>query len=143
MIRPDTVLIHCESPGSLTFEVQDLPAIRRGAGDIPITIDNTWAAGVCYKPLSLGATVSIQSATKYMGGHSDVFLGTVASLDEKTARRIGRTATLLGNATSPDEGETGVRDALGADTYERLETVKTEWDPENVFHLNPNVSPAT
>lgn len=103
LIRDETVLIHTESPGSLTFELQDLPAIRAGAGDLPISIDNTWGAGYFYKPLALGATISIQSATKYMGGHSDVFLGTICSANDTVGRRIARTATLLGNATSPDD----------------------------------------
>ncbi|NRA29053.1 MAG: cystathionine beta-lyase [Parvularculaceae bacterium] len=103
LIRPETVLIHTESPGSLTFEIQDLPAIRAAAGDIPISIDNTWGAGYFYKPLNLGASISIQSATKYMGGHSDVFLGTICSKDATIGQKIARTATLLGNATSPDD----------------------------------------
>lgn len=103
LIRPETALIHCESPGSLTFEIQDLPAICEAAGDIPVTVDNTWGAGLFYKPLELGAAISIQSATKYMGGHSDVFLGTIASRTERIGRRIFKTAQLLGNATSPDD----------------------------------------
>lgn len=103
LVRPETTLIHCESPGSLTFEIQDIPAIRRGAGDIAISADNTWGAGLFCKPLRLGATISIQSATKYMGGHSDVFLGTICSSDGAAGRRIARTARLLGNATSPDD----------------------------------------
>jgi cystathionine beta-lyase len=102
LVGPKTALIHCESPGSLTFEIQDLPAIRKGAGEIPVSVDNTWGAGHFYKPLSLGATISIQSATKYLGGHSDVFLGTIVT-DRTHGRRLARTATHLGNATSPDD----------------------------------------
>lgn len=109
LISERTALIHCESPGSLTFEIQDLPAIAAAAGDIPVTVDNTWGAGHFYKPLALGATVSIQSATKYLGGHSDVFLGTIASRTESAARRIFATAQLLGNATSPDDAYTVLR----------------------------------
>jgi cystathionine beta-lyase len=109
LITEKTALIHCESPGSLTFEIQDLPAITAAAGKVPVSVDNTWGAGVFYKPLELGATISIQSATKYMGGHSDVFLGTVASADERTGRAIARTATLLGHATAPDDVYTVLR----------------------------------
>ncbi|MEM6913894.1 MAG: PLP-dependent transferase, partial [Pseudomonadota bacterium] len=79
LIRPETTLIHTESPGSLTFEIQDIPAIAKAAGDIPVSIDNTWGAGLYLKPLALGASISVQSATKYMGGHSDAFLGTIAT----------------------------------------------------------------
>lgn len=109
LIGERTALIHCESPGSLTFEVQDLPAICQAAGKVPVSVDNTWGAGHFYKPLALGATISVQSATKYLGGHSDVFLGTVASRPAGTARRVAETAQLLGNATSPDDAYTVLR----------------------------------
>lgn len=109
LIRPETSLIHCESPGSLTFEIQDLPAICNAADDVPVSIDNTWGAGYFHRPLDLGAAVSMQSATKYMGGHSDVFLGTICSRDEAIGRKIARTATLLGNATSPDDASLVLR----------------------------------
>ncbi|MEE4208943.1 MAG: cystathionine beta-lyase [Parvularcula sp.] len=102
LLRPETVLVHCESPGSLTFELNDLPAIRRGVGETPISVDNTWGAGHFYKPLRLGADISIQSATKYLGGHSDIFLGTIVSKGQ-AGKRIAKTATYLGNATSPDD----------------------------------------
>jgi len=102
LIRPETTLIHCESPGSLTFEIQDLPAIVKAAGDIPVSVDNTWGSGYFLKPLKLGAAISIQAATKYLGGHSDAFLGTICSNREHGAR-IKRCATLLGNAVSPDD----------------------------------------
>lgn len=109
LIQDNTALIHCESPGSLTMEIQDLPAICEAAGDIPVTVDNTWGAGHFYKPLKLGATISIQSATKYLGGHSDVFLGTIASGTTAAANKVFKTAQLLGNATSPDDAYTVLR----------------------------------
>ncbi|GGY43581.1 cystathionine beta-lyase [Parvularcula lutaonensis] len=109
LIRRETALIHTESPGSLTFEVQDLPAICEAAGNIPVTVDNTWGGGVFLKPLEFGAAISIQAATKYMGGHSDVFLGTIASRTEKVGQKIFKTAQLLGNATSPDDVYTVLR----------------------------------
>ncbi|MEM9809810.1 MAG: cystathionine beta-lyase [Pseudomonadota bacterium] len=108
LIRPETTLIHTESPGSLTFEVQDIPAIVKAAGDIPVSIDNTWGAGVFLKPLALGAAISIQSATKYMGGHSDAFLGTIAT-SEAIGQRIKKVATFLGNQSSPDDANTMLR----------------------------------
>jgi cystathionine beta-lyase len=72
-----------ESPGSYTFEVQDIPAItevcrRRG---VLTAIDNTWASPLFFKPLDHGVDISIQAATKYLCGHSDVMLGTIAVKD--------------------------------------------------------------
>ena len=100
LIRPNTLAILAESPGSLTFEVQDLPALA-SAGP-PVIVDNTWSAGAFLKPLALGCAISVQAATKYLGGHSDVFLGTVAAKGE-AGRRVARTARELGLATSPDD----------------------------------------
>ncbi|MDX2265583.1 MAG: cystathionine beta-lyase [Hyphomicrobiales bacterium] len=82
-VRANTRLIFAESPGSNTFEVQDLPAlaaIARSAG-LWLMADNTWASPLYCRPLDLGADVSIQSATKYITGHSDVMLGAVTVND--------------------------------------------------------------
>jgi cystathionine beta-lyase len=78
-IRPETRLIFLESPGSNTFEIQDIPAIAEIARkkDIVTVIDNTWATPLYLKPFALGVDVSIQSVTKYISGHSDVLLGAV------------------------------------------------------------------
>ena len=100
LIRPNTSAILAESPGSLTFEVQDLRALA-GHG-VPVIVDNTWSAGAYLKPLDLGCAVSVQAATKYLGGHSDVFLGTVAA-NGRVGARVQRTARQLGLATSPDD----------------------------------------
>ena len=102
MAGPDTCAVLAESPGSLTFEVQDVPALVREAGDVPVIVDNTWGAGVFLKPLALGAAVSVQAATKYLGGHSDVLMGTVAA-SGAAARAVTKTARGLGIATSPDD----------------------------------------
>lgn len=101
-IRTETVAVLAESPGSLTFEVQDLPALCEGAGAVPVIVDNTWSAGVFLKPLALGAAVSVQAATKYLGGHSDVLLGTVAA-SGRAARAVERAARQLGNSVSADD----------------------------------------
>ncbi|MEM6650429.1 MAG: cystathionine beta-lyase [Pseudomonadota bacterium] len=100
LIRPNTQLIFCESPGSLTFEIQDLPAIITAAGSIPVAVDNTYGAGVHLKPLSMGAAISVQSLTKYVGGHSDLLMGAVMSKDETIARKVARTARLMGLSVS-------------------------------------------
>ena len=99
LIRPNTQGIFCESPGSLTFEIQDIPAIVRAAGDIPVMVDNTYGAGVFYRPLELGAAISIQALTKYVGGHSDLLMGSVA-VRKDLAPKVQRTARIIGNSVS-------------------------------------------
>jgi cysteine-S-conjugate beta-lyase len=78
-IRPNTVLILLESPGSITFEIQDIPAITAIARqkNIVTVLDNTWATPLYLKPFELGVDVSIHSVTKYISGYSDVLAGTV------------------------------------------------------------------
>jgi len=78
-IRPNTTLIFLESPGSNTFEIQDIPAITAIARErgIVTALDNTWATPLYLNPFALGIDLSIQSVTKYISGHSDVLLGTV------------------------------------------------------------------
>jgi cystathionine beta-lyase len=81
LFGPRTRAVYLESPGSLTFEMQDVPAIAAIAhahGAIVIA-DNTWATPLYFKPLAHGVDVSLQAATKYLGGHSDVMLGTVSA----------------------------------------------------------------
>src|SRR3546814_15568296 len=81
MMTPATRWSVPESPGSLTFEMQDIPAIAAMAHDVGVltVIDNTWSAGVLFKPPDHGVDVSIQSLTKYVCGHSDVFMGLAAA----------------------------------------------------------------
>jgi cysteine-S-conjugate beta-lyase len=83
LIRPETKVIFTESPGSLTFEVQDIPAIaaeakRRGC---TVMLDNTWASPLYFKPFEHGVDVSIQAVTKYIGGHSDLVMGAVTTTE--------------------------------------------------------------
>ena len=84
LLRDNTAVVFTESPGSVTFEVQDLPAIaeaahKRGA---VVMIDNTWASPLFFKPFEHGADVSIQAATKYLCGHSDVMMGAITTTEE-------------------------------------------------------------
>ena len=79
LIRPNTRIVYCESPGSQTMEVQDIPAIAETAhqqGCI-VVVDNTWGAGQYFKAFEHGADISLQAATKYLAGHSDAMMGTV------------------------------------------------------------------
>ncbi len=78
-----TRLVLMESPGSLTFEMHDVPAVAaaaRARGALSM-IDNTWGAGLLFKPLATGVDLSVQALTKYVGGHSDVFMGSAAASD--------------------------------------------------------------
>jgi len=94
-----------ESPGSLTFEIQDIPAITKAAKAKGVTtiIDNTWSAGLSLKPLALGVDIACHAATKYFGGHSDIMFGATISASEKMAKKVALTAKYLGYATSPDD----------------------------------------
>lgn len=94
-----------ESPGSLTFEVQDIPATVAAASTVgaPVIVDNTWSGGVYLKPLALGADISVQACTKYVVGHADVLLGAVLCRTEEARERVFRTALNLGLSVSPDD----------------------------------------
>jgi len=87
-LRPNTKAVFCESPGSLTFEVQDVPAIVKAAHahGASVLMDNTWATPIFFQPLKHGVDLSIQAATKYVGGHADVMLGYIAANDSHAAR---------------------------------------------------------
>lgn len=104
LIRDNTRLIFLESPGSLTMEVQDVPAISAVAHkhDCIVMLDNTWGAGVNFKPFNYGVDVSVQAATKYIVGHSDVMLGTATAID-KYWPQLRDYSYLMGQCTSPDD----------------------------------------
>ncbi|EKS7778818.1 cystathionine beta-lyase [Edwardsiella piscicida] len=103
-IRANTQLIFAESPGSLLYEMVDLPALCRlaHARDIPVAVDNTWGSAFLYHPLRLGADVSVIAATKYLGGHSDVMMGMMVA-SERAWSRIGALPEALGQSASPDD----------------------------------------
>jgi cystathionine beta-lyase len=104
LFKPNTVLIYLESPGSLTFEVQDVPAIVAAAKarGLKTLLDNTWAAPMFLKPLALGVDVDIISATKYIVGHSDAMMG-IAVCTEESFLPVRNAATEMGNAAAPDD----------------------------------------
>ncbi|HGP7737058.1 cystathionine beta-lyase [Klebsiella pneumoniae MRSN 3852] len=83
LVRPETRVVFLESPGSITMEVHDVPAIvaavRQVAPEAIIMIDNTWAAGILFKALDFGIDISIQAGTKYLIGHSDAMVGTAVA----------------------------------------------------------------
>jgi cysteine-S-conjugate beta-lyase len=98
LVTDRTQAIFMESPGSLTFEIQDVPAITDVAHrlNIPTIVDDTWSAGVFFKPFDHGVTVSVQALTKYQGGHADVLLGAVLARDPAIVSRLQRTVKELG-----------------------------------------------
>ena len=105
LIRKNTKLIYMESPGSATFEVMDVPAIVVVAKKKNITtmLDNSWSGGMLYKPLAQGVNVAVQSATKYVGGHSDLTLGVIVTDSEKNFKIIKTTAKALGVCPGSEE----------------------------------------
>jgi cystathionine beta-lyase len=111
LICPETSLIWCESPGSITMEVQDIPAIVAAAHarNVPVAFDNTYAAGVLLDAFSLGVDISLQALTKYIGGHSDILLGSVSASNEATFERLGSTLKQLGMGVSPDDCSLALR----------------------------------
>lgn len=104
LMQPNTKAVVAESPGSLTFEVQDLPALAKvaHAGGARLIVDNSWATPLYLKPLALGADIVIHAATKMFVGHSDVLAGTVTATEEAWPD-VSRARTLLGFYSSGDD----------------------------------------
>src|SRR4051794_5860957 len=110
LIGPTTRAILLESPGSMTMEVQDVPgicAVARERGVVTL-LDNTWASSILFAALPAGVDVSILALSKYVGGHSDVMLGS-ATANAQYFPRVQRTALDLGHAVSPDDAWLGSR----------------------------------
>jgi cystathionine beta-lyase len=105
LVRPTTRLVYVESPGSLLFEMLDLPALAAKVRRLGLVLaaDNTWGSGYIYRPLALGAHVSVIAGTKYLGGHSDLMLGTVVTNDAAIAERLNHTHYAMGTSVSADD----------------------------------------
>ncbi len=129
LIRDDTALVWVESPGSVTMEVQDVPAVVAAAHArrVPVALDNTYAAGVLFDAFAHGVDVSMQALTKYVGGHSDLLLGSVSVAGGAAYETIGRAYKQLGMAVSPDDCSLALRGlkTLGV-RLERLEKTALE-----------------
>ncbi|HEX4369821.1 MAG TPA: cystathionine beta-lyase [Rhizomicrobium sp.] len=104
LLKPNTRAVFCESPGSLTFEIQDIPAIARTAHakGASVLMDNTWATPLLFDAHGHGVDLSIQAGTKYLGGHADVNIGTV-SANESHAQQLKETHGNMGLAASGDD----------------------------------------
>jgi cystathionine beta-lyase len=115
MASDATRLILMESPGSLTFEMQDMARIAElvKARGILTVADNTWGAGYLYKPLAHGVDISVQALTKYVGGHSDIFMGSAAAADPKLVRALDDGVLHLGWSVA------------GEDAYQILRGLRT------------------
>jgi cystathionine beta-lyase len=102
---PATRLIVMESPGSLTLEMADAPAIATAARarGVLTLMDNTWAAGLCFRPLDHGIDISVQALTKYVGGHSDVLMGSAATADSRLAAALDQGILDFGWAVAPED----------------------------------------
>lgn len=106
-----TRLIWMESPGSTTMEFQDIPAIARIAKERRVLTgcDNTWATPLLFKPLRHGVDFSMQALTKYVGGHSDLLLGSVSVNDKSHFAKLRDTMRMLGIGVSPDDCQLALR----------------------------------
>jgi len=104
LIRPNTRAIFCESPGSLTFEMQDIPAIAAAAHarEIPVLADNTWGTPYFFRAFERGVDISIHSATKYIVGHADAMMGIIVT-NQQHWRTVRRTVADYGYSVSPDD----------------------------------------
>ena len=110
LIRPNTSVVYLESPGSLTFEVQDVPAIAKAAkaAGATVILDNTWATPLFFKPFDHGVDVSVHAATKYIVGHADAMLGMMVCT-ESSWPTVKKNAVRFGTCAGPDDMYLGLR----------------------------------
>jgi len=103
-LKSSTKLVFTESPGSQTFDVQDIPAICRAArsSNVPVALDNTWATPLYFRAFEHGVSISIQSVTKYIVGHADALLGAI-TCDAETAPLLNSTHEALGVCANSDD----------------------------------------
>lgn len=111
LIGDRTRVVPIESPASLTFEMIDVPTLAKAARarGVLTVIDNTWAAGLAFKPLVHGVDVSVQALTKYVGGHSDLMLGAVTASDPAICTAISLAVEDIGICVSPDDAWLALR----------------------------------
>lgn len=110
LIKKNTKLIFMESPGSLTFEIQNIPMLVEIAkkNNLITIVDNTWATSIFFKPITYGVDICIQSATKYIVGHSDAMLGVITT-NRKYSKCVRESAHNLGSCPGPDDIYLGTR----------------------------------
>ncbi len=110
LFRPETKAVFLESPGTMTFEVQDVPALARvaHAHGCTVIMDNTWATPLCFNALGHGVDLSVQAATKYIGGHADIMMGAITANDAWKDRLVETHGT-LGLCSNGDEAYLALR----------------------------------
>ncbi|RJQ64986.1 MAG: cystathionine beta-lyase [Desulfobacteraceae bacterium] len=132
-IRPETRLVFTESPGSLTFEVQDIPAISAAAHKrgVLVLMDNTWGTPLFFKPFEHGVDVSIQAGTKYIAGHSDLVIGIITAKTEDLFRKIKDATMGFGDIAGPEDCYLALRGlrSMGARLHRQQESALavTRW----------------
>jgi len=111
LIRPNTKVVYLESPGSITFEMQDVPAIAEvcKAAGVATVIDNTWSSPLLFQPLTHGVDYVVEAATKYIVGHSDAMLGTATVATEENFQDLKSANSAIGYAAAPDDCYLGAR----------------------------------
>ena len=144
LFTENTRAVFVESPGSMTFELQDIDAIAAvaHAHDAIVLMDNTWATPVFYRPMDHGVDVSIMAGTKYVIGHSDAMFGTIAA-NERAASKIADTYGALGQCVGPDDiylALRGIR-TMGVRLRQHMESglkiarwLETRPEVDTVFH---------
>lgn len=117
LVQENTRILYLESPGSLLMEMLDVPALVAFAKkhNLIVVADNTWGSGLAYRPLDLGADISIVAVTKYVGGHSDLLMGAVVVKGEELIQRIDNNQYALGYSISADDAWLAIRGARTLD----------------------------
>jgi cystathionine beta-lyase len=139
LIKENTSLIWCESPGSVTMEIQDVKAICAAAKErgVTVALDNTYSAGVYFDAFKHGVDVTMQALTKYIGGHSDLLLGSVTVKDESLYQTIGTVQQRLGLVASPDDCSLALRGmqtlAVRLQAVEKSALIVAQWFEEQTF----------
>jgi cystathionine beta-lyase len=144
LIQPNTRVVFTESPGSLTFEMQDIDAIAKAAKarDVTVLMDNTWATPLFFQPLAHGVDVSINACTKYIVGHADAMLGAITA-NERTQRLVEDARAVLGGCPGSEETYLGLRGlrtlAVRLERHQRSGLAVAEWlarrpEVERVLH---------
>lgn len=105
LIKPNTKLVYTESPGSLSFEIQDIPAIAKAAHarGVLVVTDNTWATGLFFDAFKHGVDISVQAATKFLSGHSDAMLGVISCKSQEVWTRLKNFMSYSGVAAGSEE----------------------------------------
>ena len=151
MFRENTRVVFMESPGSVTFEMQDVPAIAAACRErgIVSVIDNTWATPLGFRPIEHGVDVVVHALTKYIAGHSDVMLGAVTARTREIWDTLKHTAMDLGHGASPDDAWLALRGlrtlAVRLDAQERVGMQLAAWlrtRPEVKRVLHPGLEGA-